>query len=443
MTELSFSIEFPRFSSPPNRIIFHSGINLIYGESGIGKTSFCQKLAGLELSLEKTNFEITDLSNDYDSVLVMQNPDDQIVAPTLYKELAFNFENLGMQTEDIQKGIIDCIRKYEFYAELDRHPSTLSGGEKEILNLVTSLSLNPKVVIIDDGLAFLSVKNKHRMISMLKSYVRETDAVIIWTSTSISDYQYSDYAWELRLDRLINTKFSDNVKPLEWNIAPGTATLQLDNLSFSYDSNHPIFTQIDLTIGPFRGLGLLGDNGVGKSTLGFLIVGILKEKSGKISITLSDNKSVNFGLLPQFPERTLGGRTFFEVIDELTAHQLMNQSSIRKLVKSLKTFQIIWDVVKNKPIHTLKLSIVRIVMIHILCFANYEIIILDEPLFSLGFQQKNRIITFLRRIMDKKHLIIATHDKLICNELCDCILQIEKGSITPLQQTMNTYVKST
>ena len=424
-------------------MIFHSGINLIYGESGIGKTSLCQKLAGLELYLEKTNFEITDVLNDYDSVLVMQDPDDQIVAPTLYKELAFNFENLGLQTEDIQKGIIDCIRKYELCQELDRHPSTLSGGEKEILNLVTSLSLNPKVVIIDDGLAFLSMKNKDRMILMLKSYVRETDAVIIWASTSISDYQYSDYAWELRLDRLVNTKFSDNVNPSEWNMIPGTATLQLNNLSFSYNTNHPIFTQIDLTVGPFRGLGLLGDNGVGKSTLGFLIVGILKEKSGKISITLSGIKSVSYGLLPQFPERILGDRTFLEITDELTAHKLMNQLSIRKFVKSLWTFQIIWDMIKNKPIHTLKLSIVRIVMIHILCFAKYEIIILDEPLFSLGVQQKNRILTFLRKIMDKKHLIIATHDKFICKKLCDYILQIDKGSITPLKQTMNTYVKST
>ena len=79
--------------------------------------------------------------------MVLQDPDDQIVAPTLFRELAFNFENLGMESKEINQAISRTVDRSDLQFDLNRHPANLSGGEKELVNLATALSTNPKLLI--------------------------------------------------------------------------------------------------------------------------------------------------------------------------------------------------------------------------------------------------------------------------------------------------------
>ena len=102
MTEIRFVIQFIKFDTPPIQLRLGPGIHLIYGESGVGKSALCRHLASPKKNLEQHNFKLSRISGYNSPMMVFQDPDVQIVAPTVGRELAFNLENLGWKSTSIQ-----------------------------------------------------------------------------------------------------------------------------------------------------------------------------------------------------------------------------------------------------------------------------------------------------------------------------------------------------
>ncbi|HIO74691.1 MAG TPA: hypothetical protein EYG62_04765 [Candidatus Marinimicrobia bacterium] len=68
-------------------------------------------------------------------------------------------------------------------------------------------------------------------------------------------------------------------------------------------------------------------------------------------------------------------------------------------------------------------------LIVMLSQAKYELLILDEPMFSLGVQQKKKMIEFLGALLSNKHLIFVTHDEMEAAALSETTLVIANGII--------------
>ena len=106
------------------------------------------------------------------------------------------------------------------------NPGYLSGGEKELLNLVTAIDHNPDVLLIDDGFSFLSEKNKMESLDMLRDWVHRTGSIVIWATSLMEDLKYSDSSWKLSLDSLLpfEAKKSNEYSPIKLIIC-GTSEL--------------------------------------------------------------------------------------------------------------------------------------------------------------------------------------------------------------------------
>ena len=155
---LKFHIKFPKFGQN-YEVDFSSGLHLIFGESGVGKSTLFKKLCGMDT--DGGNFDLKIHEKPKRTIPVFQNPENQIVSSTLDGELAFSPECIfsdPIQVTYLVDGIKD---KLNFIDDGTRHPVTLSGGEKELLNLTTALSVKPGLIIIDDGLSFLNNKVKN------------------------------------------------------------------------------------------------------------------------------------------------------------------------------------------------------------------------------------------------------------------------------------------
>ena len=140
MIDISFVIQFPKFDALSQKVQLTRGIHIIYGESGVGKSSLARRMASFSHESDQSNYFLSRISG-YDSpMIIAQDPDSQIIAPTVARELAFNLENAGWPTEKIQHRIQIMVEKFDFTFDLERHPSTLSGGEREILNLTSALA---------------------------------------------------------------------------------------------------------------------------------------------------------------------------------------------------------------------------------------------------------------------------------------------------------------
>ena len=432
MTELSFSIRFPKFNTPSRTVTFKPGIHIIYGESGVGKTDLCRSLVFSQKLPGKRSFVLDQLSPNQRRILVFQDPDNQIVAPTIYRELAFNLENMGWTSKQISTEIEKIVSKYNLNWDLDRHPNTLSGGEKEILNLVTSISVYPDVLVLDDSLGFLSDRNKRNVIDILKDYCKKKNAIVVWTTSDISDIQYDESPMELRLDQ-----FTSNIEIVrlitnDVSFLPGKILLEFKQFSFFYEKTNPVFFDQNLILGPFRSLAILGENGSGKTTIGHLLVDLLKTSGGGISLFFEDGTIPKSGFLPQTPERFFSGFTFSEIVEELIRNELFQKQEEPELRRSLGNFDISWDLIFDKPIHTLRISVTRVVLIVIIFLADYDMVILDEPMFSLGEKQKKKLKGFIRHFIQRKHLILISHSPSAPEELCDLTLHIKDGQIIKL-----------
>ena len=195
MTEsLSFQVEFGKFNTTAQKVSFGPGIHVVYGESGTGKSCFIKKLAEMKTD-SKVNFKISKVSRPEKYQIVFQNPDNQIVSKTVQGELAFALECHGTDPDEIGAWIQANKQSLPPAVDLSQNTAFLSGGEKEILNLVTAFQLRPSLVMIDDGLSFLSIENKKKMISLINTWISDYQTVVIWLSSERNDLSLGDSAW--------------------------------------------------------------------------------------------------------------------------------------------------------------------------------------------------------------------------------------------------------
>jgi len=439
VTDVSFTIQFPRFDTSPRKVEIETGINVIYGESGVGKSALCHWLSSAKEPETTTNFTLLRIRDVDDGMLVMQDPDDQIVAPTVYSELAFNLENLGWESKKIRERIRETVTQFELEWDLDRHPATLSGGEREILNLATALSVKPTLLVLDDALAFLSDVNKSKMLSLLGDYCQKNEASVLWVTPVPWDLQYGTQTLELTLDSLKPAKMRHDKRFKAIDLIPGSARLEFRKLTFGYDREGELFSDQTIVVDSFRSLALLGDNGAGKSTLGSIIVGSLSPQQGESIIALSHNRKVKIGFLPQSPERYFGGWTMDEIADELIDHGLLTDHQLAGLIESLRKYQISWELIHDQPVYSLRISVVRIALTALMCCASYDVVILDEPLFSLGVVQRRLFLEILEKYLREKHLILITHSNRLAEAVCDRSVIIENGQLRQGRLTRKSH----
>jgi energy-coupling factor transporter ATPase len=140
---------------------------LITGPSGCGKTTLCRCFNGLiphfyqgeitgemEISeLKVTEHPINELARHVG--LVFQDPENQLFALSVEKDVAFGMENLGVPREEMRKRV-DWALKLAGISDLrERPPHELSGGQQQRAAIASVLAMQPEVIVLDEPTSFL------------------------------------------------------------------------------------------------------------------------------------------------------------------------------------------------------------------------------------------------------------------------------------------------
>lgn len=147
--------------------ISHNEFILLTGPSGCGKTSLCRCLNGLipnfyqgewtgQLSvdgLDVTTQPTSELSRRVG--YVFQNPENQLFALTIEKDIAFGPENLGLTRPEIRERVDDAMKVTGTVALKDLAPYELSGGQQQRVALAGVLAMRPSVIVLDEPTSFL------------------------------------------------------------------------------------------------------------------------------------------------------------------------------------------------------------------------------------------------------------------------------------------------
>jgi energy-coupling factor transporter ATPase len=164
---------------------------LITGPSGCGKTTLCRCFNGLiphfyqgEL---KGDITVTGLNvkehPTYELAkhvgFVFQNPENQLFALSVEKDVAFGLENLGMPREEMRERVDWALKLSGIYDLRERAPHELSGGQQQRVAIASVLAMQPEVIILDEPTSFLDPLGAKKIFEVIYDLNRKLGITII------------------------------------------------------------------------------------------------------------------------------------------------------------------------------------------------------------------------------------------------------------------------
>ncbi len=162
----------------------------VAGTNGAGKSTLARILVGLEAAKSGEiifNFEGMPLVLNEENLakirqnlgLVFQNPENQFVAQTVFKELAFNLENKCVSRLEIEKQVNKIAKDFELDTLLSEIPTALSGGQMQKLAVASSLISGAKILIFDESLSMLDSATKLKTLNLIKDLNQKQKITVI------------------------------------------------------------------------------------------------------------------------------------------------------------------------------------------------------------------------------------------------------------------------
>lgn len=155
----------------------------IIGANGSGKSTFVRMLNGL-IKPTKGNIYIEniDIYKNLKEIrkkvgFVFQNPDNQIVFPTVEEDIAFGLKNLKTPPKQIDIKVNKILEKYNMQHLRHKSCHLLSGGEKQMVAILSVLVIEPDLIIFDEPTTQLDLKNKIKISNTILSL--EQNVIVI------------------------------------------------------------------------------------------------------------------------------------------------------------------------------------------------------------------------------------------------------------------------
>ena len=191
----------------PNEVYALKDINLtinskeiigLIGQTGSGKSTLVQLLNGL--LIPSNGDVIIDGINSKEKSkrkaarfkvgLVFQYPENQLFEETIAKDIAFGPKNMGLKEDEIDKRVREAMAKvgldYESYKDVS--PFEISGGQQRRVAVAGILSMNPKILVLDELTAGLDPIGREEIFNeLMKIYEADDELTIVLVSHSMED----------------------------------------------------------------------------------------------------------------------------------------------------------------------------------------------------------------------------------------------------------------
>lgn len=410
--------------------------------------------------------ELDDITSACKIGYVMQRPEQQIVCDKVYSELAFGLENMGLSQSVISRRIAEMAAYFGMEDWFDKATSSLSGGQKQLLNLAAVMVMQPDVLILDEPTAQLDPIAASDFIATVKKLNRELSLTVIIAEHRLEevipdcsrllvledgevifDASPKDAVKNMTAPAVINmmpmasrlyhkltssgscpisvregrgfieSNFPNAIRELiekEYDHSSKIA-LELDEVYFKYDRGMPdVLRGMSLRVYENEIFCILGGNGSGKTTALNVASGILKPYSGNVKVfgkKLKDYKNGSLydrcvAMLPQDVQTVFLKNTVREelahISEDLIPHELEKLYDLHPYDLSGGEQQL--------------LALARVLA------QKPKLILLDEPTKGLDANSKMRLCTVIKNLKaGGMTVVLVTHDvefAAICADRC-------------------------
>ena len=380
------------------------------------------------------------LSKDVGSVF--QNPKTQFYTTNTTDEIAFGLENYGIEREVINKRIKEVEKELHLENLMNKNIFNLSGGEKQKIAIASIYALNPEIFILDEPSSSLDIKSMEELSLTIKKLKSLGKTIIIaehrlWYLKDIVDRaiyledgkiirEYSmDQIEKLSEDERMRTglRHSD-YKAIEgfddFETLNKGALLELKNLIFKRNTR-TILSIKDLKFCYGNIIGIVGENGIGKSTLAKIMCGLYKANKGKI---LKNDE--NFNIRSRLNESLL---IMQEVNCQLFTDSVKDEIVLTSNIKDdnaldtwLKDMEL--KNISDRNPHTLSGGQKQRVIILSALLSDKKILFFDEPTSGLDYRNMKIVAKNIKKVKEEDKLIlIISHDVEFLESVCDRVVK--------------------
>lgn len=426
---------------------------LILGASGSGKSTLLRALAGLLPEGVETRGQLnTPLPRAVG--MVFHDPSLGTVLGTVGSDLGFGLENDGVPAADIDARCRSALIGQGLDLELDHPMKELSGGQHQRIVLAGVLARAPQLIVMDEPTAMLDTAASLRLIEQ----VRTLDPTL---TVVISEHRYQP--WLDVVDRVIvlgeggvvvadttPRQLHDSERSLLTELGlwlPEQTELVLDppphgQVRITADDvradRNGFWRRARKSVGPFTGTirdgltYLTGENGSGKTTVGYALTGIIPVRTGLVLVTDYGNpyrwrarqRAARLGVLAQHPASQFVGSTVQDDLSFALRRNGWTASQTRKRVGELLE-QFSLSALAGEHPHRLSGGQQRRLALASAIVAKPVILFADEP--TLGQDQSNWLRirqTLAASAQDGTCVLVATHDQHLMTTLPGEILRL-------------------
>ena len=209
--------------------------------------------------------------------------------------------------------------------------------------------------------------------------------------------------------------------------------ISVSDLSFGYDSKRKVLENINFQLKKGESVGLVGANGVGKSTLLRILVGLNTGFQGdvmfnNIPLEKKNLKTIrkNVGYVFQDADSQLFMSTVFDDVAFAPRNYGMSEAEVNeKTMEALKVVHI--EQLKDKQIYKLSGGEKKLASIATILSTEPDVILMDEPSVALDPKNRRNLINILNQLNQAK--IIASHDLNMIMDTCERTILLSDGKI--------------
>lgn len=164
---------------------------VLTGPSGCGKTTLCRCFNGLVPHFYGGKLEgnvlVTGLNVHEHSIyelarhvgLVFQNPENQLFALSVEKDVAFGLENLGIPRDEMKKRVNWALQTTDIEDLRERAPHELSGGQQQRVAIACVLAMQPDVMVLDEPTSFLDPLGAQRIFEVINELNKNLGITVV------------------------------------------------------------------------------------------------------------------------------------------------------------------------------------------------------------------------------------------------------------------------
>lgn len=169
----------------------------VLGANGAGKSTLFKHLNGIlrplsgEILIKGEKMTKKNLRTCRETVgIVFQDPDDQVLAPSVEEDVAFGPINMGLSRNEVEKRVKEALEMVGLTGFEERAPHHLSGGQKKLVAIAGILAMRPEVIVLDEPTAGLDPLSSARVLELIMKMNSELGITMLLSTHDVDVVPY-------------------------------------------------------------------------------------------------------------------------------------------------------------------------------------------------------------------------------------------------------------